>query len=221
MSAPDKRERALAVDNDILIKAACYIASSALWPEPDPGDSIGVLGQARFVVTDRISRMTLNGPAAEVATELGAILDRATVLEPDEQEVVIAAEVEARAAEGRYQLDAGESQLAAIVTKRGMDLLQTGDKRAIRALEAILDSVPALSGLFGRVMCLEQLFREALERGAMSALRLSVCREDVVDIALTMCFACHSPDPSAEDVLTGLSSYIEDVRRDAPRLLVS
>lgn len=218
---PTRDAAVIAVDNDIVLKASCYKASSLLWPDAGPADPIGLLGEARFVVSKRIPRMELNGSRDDVLAELALILGRASVLEPTEDEVALAAEIEARASQGSQQLDSGESQLAAIVVVRGLDLLQTGDKRGIRALEVVLDAVAAMSRLSGRVMCFEQLIREAVEQGSMTELRQGVCRERAVDTAVAMCFACHSPDPSADDVVSGLSSYIEDLRREAPRILVA
>lgn len=221
MTEPTRAARVLAVDNDIVLKASCYLASSLLWPEAGPADTIELLGVARYVISRRIPRMELNGSRDDVLAELARILGRASVLEPTEAEVALAAEIEARASQASQQLDTGESQLAAIVVVRGLDLLQTGDKRGIRALEVLLDPVAAIAGLSGRVMCLEQLVRQAVEEGSMTELRPNVCRERAVDTAVAMCFACHSSNPSTDDVLSGLSSYIEDLRRQAPRILVA
>lgn len=218
---PAQSARVIAVDNDIVLKASCYRASSLLWPGTDPADPIGILGEARFVVSKRIPRMELSGSRDDVLGELALILRRASILEPTEDEIALAAEIEARASQSSLQLDSGESQLAAIVVVRGLDLLQTGDKRGIRALEVVLDAIAAMTNLSGRVMCLEQLIRRAVERGSMAELRPSVCRERAVDTAVAMSFACYSPDPSTGDVLSGLSSYIEDLRREAPRILVA
>jgi predicted nucleic acid-binding protein len=218
---PTRSVGTIAVDNDIVLKASCYKVSSLLWPDAELADPIGMLGAARFVVSKRIQRMQLNGSREDVLAEFALILGRGQVLEPTQDEAVLAAEIEARASEGGYQLDSGESQLAAIVVLRGLELLQTGDKRGIRALEVILDAVASIIPLTGRVMCLEQLLRHAVERGSIMELRPSVCREQAVDTAVAVCFACHSPDPSTDDVLAGLSSYIEDLRRHAPRILVT
>jgi hypothetical protein len=157
----------------------------------------------------------------DALAELALVLERAELLEPTETEIVLAANIEARAAEGSHELDSGESQLAAMVVSRGLPLLQTGDKRAIRGLEAMLDVVSELVRITGRVMCLEQLVHAAVSRGSLDDLRGPICRERAVDTALAMCFACHSPDPSADDVLDGLASYIGNLRDDAPRVLVA
>ncbi|MEA2621826.1 MAG: hypothetical protein QOH61_736 [Chloroflexota bacterium] len=212
--------RVIALDNDIVLKASCYQSSSLLWRDVGPADSIGVLGAARFVVSKLIPRMELTASLDDILAELARILGRASVLEPTDDEAAFAAEIEVRASQNGQQLDSGESQLAAMVVLRSLDLLQTGDKRGIRALEVLLDAVAEMAPLSGRVMCLEQLVRRAVEQGSMTELRPSVCRERAVDTAMTMCFACHTPDLSADDVLSGLTSYIEDLRRHAPRVLV-
>jgi hypothetical protein len=210
-----------AVDNDIVLKASCYGASAILWPPTETPESVGVLGQAQFVVSKRLRRMRLTGSVDDAVAELALILEHAVLLEPTETEIILAADIEARAAEGSHELDSGESQLAAIVVSRELRLLQTGDKRAIRGMEALLDVVSELIGLGGRVMCLEQLVHAAVSRGSLDDLRGAICREPAVDTALSMSFACHSSNPSTDDVLGGLASYIEDLRRDALRVLVA
>lgn len=221
MTDADTAVAVTAVDNDIVLKASCYGTSSALWPDNATPESIGVLGQARFVVSKRLKRIRLTGSVDDALAELALILEHAELLEPNETEIVLAANIEARAAESSHELDSGESQLAAIVVIRGLPLLQTGDKRAIRGMEALLDVVSELIGLGGRVMCLEQLVHAAVSRGSLDDLRGAICREPAVDTALSMSFACHSPNPSTDDVLEGLASYIEDLRRHALRVLVA
>ena len=211
----------VAVDNDIVLKASCYGASSILWPGNPMSESIVVLGQARFVVAKRLGRMALVGSVEDALAERELVLGRAEVLEPSEAEITLAAYIEARATEASHGLDSGESQLAALVVSRGFSLLQTGDKRAIRGLEALLDVISDLMALVGRVMCLEQLVYAAVSRGSLDDLREPICRERDVDTALSMCFACHSPNPSVDDVQEGLDSYVTDLRRDATRVLAS
>lgn len=210
----------VAVDNDVIIKAACYKVTSLFW-KADVATTIGILGAARYVVRRRINRERLLQEPEGALAELDALLERAEVLEPDDFELSVAAELEAVAAEGGQELDAGESQLAAIVVKRGMDALETGDKRGIRALEALLDEIAELTALEGRVRCLEQMVaRVIVDKSALATMTAAVCAEPEVDKALTICFGCRSrSSTSIEDPAAGLASYIGELRRAAPRLL--
>ena len=119
-----------AVDNDILIKAAILDLSDSLVT-----DRAGVLGQARFVVAKRVERMPLRGRRGAAIERTDALLARCVSLEPSEDEIALAAVIERTAALRDLPLDAGESQLAAIVLSRPIAELHTGDKRAIAAFE--------------------------------------------------------------------------------------
>ncbi len=147
-------------------------------------------------------------------------MQRSTVLEPDDEELRWAAELEISATQAGFELDTGESQLAVMVASRALNALETGDKRGIRGLKAVADAVPHL---VGRVRCLEQIVEEALADDAnLAPLAAAVCAEPEVDKVLTICFACRSDQPpSRADVLAGLASYVSDLRKVAPRLLVA
>jgi hypothetical protein len=211
----------VAVDNDVLLKAVCYGLSARFWPRASEPHVVGVLGAARFVVDDRINRAELTRDKAAARTELEALLRAATVLEPTEGELSLAAEMEVVAQREALSLDAGETQLAAMLIDRAIATLETGDKRAIRSIEALLDHLEAVSGLAGRLRCLEQIVRRLVAGDdSIGEVADAVCRESNVDRALSICFACTSKTfPGREAVLEGLDSYIADLRRQAPRAL--
>lgn len=211
-----------AVDNDVLIKAACYRLGETLWPPGSIG-TLAVLGAARYVAPKWVARANLRGNRGDALADLGRILAASSQIEPTEEEVALAAEAEAVASRLRLQLDAGEGQLAAVTAVRGYELLESGDKRGIAALERLLDEVPQLAGVCGRVACLEQVVRRSIAHAtALAAVRSSVCAEPEVDKALSSCFACSSPsDPARADVDAGLRSYIDDLRRRAQRVLTA
>jgi hypothetical protein len=62
------------------------------------------------------------------------------LIEPTVEESTLAAEFESLALAAALPLDAGESQLCAVLVSRNLPLLVTGDKRAITALESLVDS---------------------------------------------------------------------------------
>ncbi len=80
-----------ALDNDIILKAVRYRATQLFWPEPR---RLGVLGAARYVVGDRIKRSDLAMTTKTIDDELTLFLARAEVLEPSDDEITRAAELE-------------------------------------------------------------------------------------------------------------------------------
>jgi hypothetical protein len=208
------------VDNDLILKSVSYGLAGSFWPE-DSG-SMGILGAARYVVGHEIERASLNRGATAARSDLAELLARCDELEPTEEEVSLATEIELCGQEQGLALDNGESQLAAIVVSRDLPLLETGDKRAIAGLEEARSHLPALAVLRGRVRCLEQIARRAigLEEG-FGSFASGVCAESRVDRSLSICFGCFGDTPAdRETALKALDQYIRDVRRQASEVLV-
>jgi hypothetical protein len=204
----------VAVDNDVVLKAVCYRVFGGLWSEPERP---GVLGSARYVLAHAIEKRSHVRDREGALTALEAALAEAGVLEPDEHELADAAALEELAQRSGVELDVGESQLAAIVVKRGLLFLDTGDKRAVRGFQELVERSPICGSLAGRVRCLEQLMLGLVGRdGVMEA----VCAEAEIDKALAICFGCHSGgQPDVGQVLAALESYIGALAWAAPRVL--
>jgi hypothetical protein len=213
----------LAVDNDVLWKAAAYGLGLLFWPDEVGYRCIGVLGAARFVLRALILRSHFQKDRHEVQEELDSILAGAEILEPTEDELRFAAEIEVTAQRLALQLDAGESQLCAMTVIRQIPLLETGDKRAIRALDNLFDALSPLAPLRARVRCLEQIvLRIISDAERLREVSNAVCSEPTVDMTLSICFSCTSPTPvSHESAFEGLRSYITALRGAAPRVLCS
>ena len=211
------------VDNDIVFKGACYgLLDEFLSPLSALGDPFGVLGAARFVVSKKISKTNPKKGITAALRHLGDFLERATVVEPTEDEQMMAAEFEVAAQRAGLSFDVGESQLCAILIYRLTPLLLTGDKRAIQAIEELLDSEGRLNSLCGKIRCLEQLVLDVLTAGTNpDTLRSMICAEIEIDKTLTICFSCHHEDGSGRDYAEGLQSYIADLRQRAIRVLSS
>jgi len=209
------------IDNDILSKGSCYgLLDELLSPLSVAGDPFGVLGAARFVVSKKILKKTLNKGSDAAIKILHDFLKRAVVLEPTEREQTMAAEFELAAQRAGVGLDVGESQLSAILVCRLVPLLLTGDKRAVQAIEQLLDSESRLAAISGKIKCLEQLVLDALIFSNDSdALRRAICAEVEVDKTLTICFSCKSHMGAGRNHTEGLQSYITDLRQRAPRVL--
>jgi hypothetical protein len=208
------------VDNDILFKGACYgILSDLLAAHNDGVGAIGILGAARFVIPKKIKRAKLLGSIESAEKNLMTFLAQCKILEPTIDEQMLAAEFELAGQKLGVNLDIGESQLCAIVARRIIPLLLTGDKRAIIAIEELLSNGADLDSLCGRIKCLEQIWLSALEQTDFEKMRVAVCAEPEIDKTATICFACSSQQVSADDVVEGLHSYIKYLRLKAIRVL--
>jgi hypothetical protein len=206
------------VDNDILLKGAQY---GLLFPfaAAIPGNDgpVGVLGAARYVVQDRLSRRSSEDSAVQ---EFLRFLGENIELEPTPEEENIASAIEYRAQRAGVDLDAGESQLCAVLISRAVPLFVTGDKRAICAIEMLFDPYALLVAAAGRVLCLEQLVCALLEIAQIDVLRQAICGKPDADKALSICFCCaSSAETSKENVQAGITSYVADLRTKAPRVL--
>jgi hypothetical protein len=211
----------VAVDNDVLLKSACYRVAAHFWAL---SDHVSVLGAARFVLADAISRGSTVRDKESASAALAELLERASVLEPTDDELTAAAALEQLAQRLGLELDAGESQLAAMVAARPIELLDTGDKRAVRGLEALVERSSICGQLCGRVRCLEQLLLLALIGAAedFDEIGRAVCAEPDVDKTTTICFSCYSGGGAdLEAVAAALNSYLGALRRDAPRILMA
>lgn len=210
------------MDNDVLLKGACYRLLRELAATLcSDSDAVGVLGSARFVVPRKIDKMKLRGDRAAALKILLTFLSEAEALEPADDEQKLAADMELAAQKQGVSLQGGESLLCAILVRRALPLLATGDKRAIVAIEKLLDTDFRLAPVRGRVRCLEQLFAAALRPYGCTTLRAAVCAEPEVDKSLMVCFSCQSHAVRETTILEGLRSYIEDLRRTAGRVLAA
>ncbi|MBL8180004.1 MAG: hypothetical protein JNL64_00150 [Blastocatellia bacterium] len=207
------------VDNDILFKAACYNTIDALLIQVVTSTpEIGVLGAARYVARKAVERASLCGTPKEALERLDQFINNASVIEPTDDEQGLAADLELAAQLAGVGLDVGESQLCAVLIVRSLNLLCTGDKRAIQAMEHLLAVEEKLRPLSGKIVCLEQLAIKAVSKD-LPTLRTAICSEPGIDKTLTICFSCSSEEITVKDITFGLTSYINDLRRKAPNIL--
>jgi hypothetical protein len=210
------------VDNDICLKGLSYgLLDHFLATVPEIHDRVGVLGVARFVLTNRLQRQGAPDMRADLIHALYVFLGSAELVEPTEEEESLAAEFESLAQISGLSLDVGESQLCAVLLLRGLPLLLTGDKRAITALEGLLNSHPLLGGIGGKVKCLEQLVLDAIAVYGSDLIGQHICANSTIDRTLSICFGCASGSAVEENILEGLNSYIRDLRSQALRVLYS
>jgi hypothetical protein len=206
-------------DNDVLLKGVCYGFLEALISTVPESKPVGVLASSRFIVRKKISKMRLNRPGAQSLGDFDAFIAVSEIIEPSKEEQVIAARFESAAQVMALNLDAGESQLLAVAISRCVEWLLTGDKRAIVSVELLLRELPELNYFAGRIRCLEQLVRSLILATSAATVRAAICAEPLVDTALRICFACSSSKADHADILEGLDSYIEDLRKRAQTVL--
>ncbi len=209
-------------DNDVILKGACYGLLDRLFSLVSTDlTSISVLGAAKFVVSKSLRKKKLTSRAAAAAKDLDDFMSRVVLVEPTETEQFIAADLELLAQRARVALDTGESQLCAVLISRGAEVLTTGDKRAVEAIETLLDSEALLNAIKGKIRCLEQLVLHLAGQGNVYELKAMICAEPTVDKTLTICFSCGTNGVPHESFFDGLRSYINDLRARAPRVLAA
>lgn len=211
-----------AVDNDVLLKGACYglllEMASAI---PASADQVGILGAAKFVVTKSLDNKNYSSNANEAKNHLQEFIENASTLEPTEDELTFAAELEHIAQRAGVGLDGGESQLTAMVLIRNYDWFVTGDKRAIAALGYLRDNDQHLKEIDGKVLCLEQIVERLLSSSDPIIIRNTICSEPNADKALTISLSCKSGETKPDQWVAGLNSFIADTRRKAKTLLAA
>lgn len=209
-----------AIDNDVLFKGACYgLLAELTSTSCSKTEVAGVLGSARFLVSKKIEKGMLRGNRAAALATFLQFLSQTVALEPTNSEQGMAADLELTAQKLGINLDGGESQLCAILVHRALQMLLTGDKRAIAAMEKLIDAETRLMPICGKVKCLEQLVHDALDNADHGIFRRAVCAEPDIDKALAICFSCTNQSPTAPSVIEGLQSYIRSIRREASRVL--
>jgi hypothetical protein len=208
-----------AVDNDVLIKISCYSLTNELLQIFDGEKQIAVLGTARYVIAKRLgSWSSINNPV-QAQTCWISLLSQVEELQPTEDEVRLATEIEECALHAGLQLDGGESQLCSIAIHRRIPRVVTGDKRAIIALESLIQH-PTLDieGIRNRVTCFEQLMLKLVWLIGGSEVKRRVCAEPNVDKSASICFSCSGGAIAFTEV--GLESYIGSIRNSAPSLIL-
>lgn len=209
------------IDNDVILKACCYNAVQELIDGISGASrTVYALGVARFVLSRAISKAKNIANKQRAGDCLAFLLRCVEPVEPDSAEIQFAAELEEMAQAHCLALDGGESQLLAVLVNRSFAFLFTGDKRAIRAIEAVVSMCGLSEFAAGKVACIEQIVLTLVTRHGSEEIKRRVCSESAIDQALAICFSCASGISDHSSILHGLTSYIADLRRSAPTVLV-
>jgi len=210
------------IDNDIILKGVSYgFLDDLLAALPDGPFSYGALGTARFVLPKALKkRPPLRAEAA--MAELTAALASLETLEPNDQEMALAAELEYEALRQTKPMHTGECQLVAILVVRALHHVLTGDRNAIAALGTMgLPSSLNPADLDGKFICFEQAIRHLMHAQGAATVKASVCAEREVDTAMRVCFSCASPEVEEASWFAGLESHIADLRAASGNLLAA
>jgi hypothetical protein len=205
------------LDNDVVLKVCAYRCSdSATAVATIEQTPPGMLSIGQFTLRSILRKPGRLADPESARAEFEALLPRLRMIEPDETEIDIAADLEERAVAMSLEFDPGESQLLAVLLQRRERMLVTGDKRAIAAISGL-----EVAEADGRIACLEQLIAAVVGDDDPAAMRRHVCAEPAADRAVTACFGCSAPSIRAEDVQAGLRSYSSDLRRRAGACLAA
>lgn len=204
------------IDNDVVLKMCAYLVAEEL-VQVASMDAVppAILAIAKFTLRNRVERSRAIKDKAAVKEALELALAKVRHLEPTQEEIEIAADLEQEAAMLGLAFDGGESQLTAMLLKRNGSALVTGDKRAINALAKI--NPPEIHR---RIGCLEQLIASVATQFGVGRVREGVCAERDCDKAITASFACSSSTLSLPELMVGLRSYINFLRKEAGELLL-
>lgn len=208
------------VDNDVLIKTTAYgLLATMINSPPFDVRHFSMLGAAKFMILKRLRKRPPARGYQVVLEEFQSSISTVFEIEPTDDEIRLAADLEFSAKELDLELDSGESILCAVLLSRKSNYIFTGDKRAIRAVSGLI--AQGNDALAEKIVCLEQISMWLIEHANSAEVRSAICSEPAVDTGLAACFCCYSPSVQVESWREGLMSYIEDLKRRAPGVLAS
>jgi hypothetical protein len=205
------------IDNDVVIKSCQLLIDDEVINILRVLGDLFILSVSAFVISSRVAKKRDSTNLDAIKSASFAFLNYVGKIEPTEKEIELAADLEVEAGRQGLELDIGESQLLAIFIEREAKSIITGDKRAIRAIEHLVED---MQKLHNKVACFEQLIFSILEVGRYGALRSKICEQQFADKAIALCFSCKSPAPQQSDAEAGLLSYICALREEAPKSLL-
>lgn len=197
-----------ALDTDVLLKISAYGLSGELMALLAPHGSAGTLGLTHLIAGRQLARKRGVVDRAGAAADLASLLAQLERLEPDDDEIALAAELASIAQTLSLPLDAGEAQLTAIVMSRGLPMMVTGDKRALGALSTMLADDADRPPLRGRLVCFEQVISAITTMIGAVAMRSRICAEPDVDGAMRLACSCGRADWNPAQLEEACDSYV-------------
>lgn len=209
------------IDTDVLLKTASYkLLKHLLATEPFGSNDFGMIAAAQFVAVGKFKKKLKGQQLEEAKAHFQEAITFIAAVEPTPDELVLAAQLESAAVTLGVDLDLGESQICALMLARGIGLMMSGDKRAIKAISALREH-EACAYAHGKVACLEQLVLWMIEKTGLESVQPSVCPLPSVDTSLTMALGCYSGGAPLASCQDGLASYINSIQVSAPEVLIA
>lgn len=200
------------LDNDVIFKCACFGCVGELPQVIGGGVSPHRLSLVDFVLRRKISKSSRITDKTGALSRLSTCLEWSAALEPTDEELSLAADIEAAAQQLNVSFDSGESQLLAVLVVRQARGLYTGDKRAIEGLGPLAEHLAMSESIMNKIICFEQVMLILLRVLGAKELASRVCREAEVDKAASICCGCASGVSDEAGIAEGLNSYINHLR---------
>lgn len=208
------------LDSDVVKKLTAYDLFNETHSIAQTADhDLLILGAAPFVLAKAISRSRSISDQLGATQRLAEAVKLCIVLEPSEEETLLAATLEDAGQRLGYPFDAGESLLVAILATRTEHSLATGDKRALAVLPELAQGANILTELQARIACFEQVISTILKSFPDNAPASKICSEPLADAAISICFGCASGSFAPETAFAALSSYTNHLRNQCTPLL--
>jgi hypothetical protein len=200
------------LDNDVIYKCACFDCVGELAQVIGDGVAPHRLSLADFVLRRKISKSSRIGDKTGAQSRLATCLAWAAALEPADEELALAADIEGAAQQLNVSFDSGESQLLAVLVMRQARGLYTGDKRALEGVGLLAEHLAMSESIVNKIVCFEQIMLILLRVLGAKELASRVCREAEVDKAASICCGCASGGSDEAGITEGLTSYINHLR---------
>lgn len=204
------------IDNDILLKLISFqLMDEAI-------DSLQLSTDRLFVLSTALYRFKRKRKQQEEypddiwASAIAFVESCSSIAKPDLLDLGILSEVQQLNA-FPDQIHQGEIDLI-IATRTIPDfLLMSGDKNCMKALYQLPDEI--YQRLCGRVVCLEQVVLKMIDLLGFKVVCDRIKPAAKCDKTIQLCFGYSEPAPESE-VCEALQSYIDEIHRAAPGLLI-
>lgn len=206
------------LDNDIIHKLiALQLFDEAISVLQLATTDLRVLPTAKFVF-QRKRKQNIQYPD-EIWAKVIHLVEACSTLSDPSPEQAEASAIETKQLERfRNEIQVGEAALIVATRLEPNFLLVSGDKRCMKGLAAIPQ--PIYQRLCGRMICLEQIILKLISELGFEAVRDRVLPMVDCDKTLKICFGYSMP-AIEESVISGLTSYINEIHKYAPALLMA
>lgn len=201
------------IDNDIAVKLARWGVLDRFYTHLVRQGNAEVFAlkslQYKFKLSDHKAAVNMVGSAIGV-NQLTTFVGRVSPVKGINQAV-------SSALQNVPSIDAGEVTLFAAAANYDAILVDTGDKKALRALAPLARTDPLLANLLGKMSCLEQTVEYLCSRWTHAAVVSAVSTDADADKSVSQCFT--TAEPAEIDV--ALAKKVSDLNRDCSPLLAS